>query len=119
MALEANKIPMSPAINAQLARISTPLNVKRCEQYLKKHLDRDYARYILQGLQYGFSIGLNVICASQKKHSISNENPEVVDKYIVEEVDKGNIATGSISTADSEGYHINRTGVIPKRHQPG
>ena len=58
MALEANKIPMSPAMIPQIARVSTPLNIKRWEQYLKKHPDRNYAGYILQGLQHDFSIGL-------------------------------------------------------------
>ena len=120
MALEANKIPMSPAMNTQLARISTPLNVKTWGRYLQKHSDRDYARYILQGLQHGFSIGLDPsmsFMSAKRNIPSANENPEVVDKYILEEVDRVNIL-GPLSS-QSTGYHINRIGVIPKRHQPG
>ena len=36
----------------------------------------------------------------------------------MEEVDRGNIL-GPFSSQSAEGYHINRIGVIPKRHQPG
>ena len=48
----------------------------------------------------------------------ANENPEIVDKYILEEVDRDNIL-GSFSSQSTKGYHINRIGVIPKQHQLG
>ena len=112
---------MSPAMIPQIARVSTPLNIKRWEQYLKKHPDRDYAGYILQGLQHGFSIGLDSSMSfnSAKRNMPSaNENPKVIDEYIQEETDKGNIL-GPFSLLSPSGYHVNRIGVIPKRHQPG
>lgn len=121
MALEAKKGLISSAINPQLARISTPLNVQIWKQYLRKHPDKDFAKYILQGLQLGFSIGLDTsisFVSANKNISSVDKNPEVIDKYILEEADKGNIL-GPFSFQGSEGYHINRVGVISTRHQPG
>ena len=118
MAFKANKIPMSSATCSQITKISTPLNIKMWKQYLQKHPDKDFAGYILQGLQYGFSIGLDLdpsmLFTSAKRNIPSaNENPKVIDEYILEETDKGNIL-GPFSFQSPSIYHVNRIGVMPK-----
>ena len=40
-------------------------------------------------------------------------DPKVIDEYIQEETDKGNIL-GPFSLLSPSGYHVNRIGVIPK-----
>jgi len=85
MALKANKIPTSPATIPQIVRVSAPLNIKMWEQYLKKHADKDYTGYILQGLRHGFSIGLDSsmsFISTKRNMPSANENPKVIDEYI-------------------------------------
>ena len=54
-----------------------------------------------------------------KKNMLSaNQNPEVVEKYIQAEVEKGNML-GPFSLDIFPSAHTNRSGVIPKKHQPG
>ena len=40
------------------AKFSTPLNLPAWRQKLSKHPDGDYARYILNGIEHGFRLGV-------------------------------------------------------------
>ena len=46
------------------------------------------------------------------------QHQEIIDAYLKEECDKGRI-TGPFMTEDTQGVHISRFGVTPKRNQPG
>ena len=48
----------------------------------------------------------------------ATKNQQVINEYISSEVEKGNIM-GPFGKAVAPKVHINRFGVIPKKHQPG
>jgi len=66
----------------------------------------------------GFHIGANpsVKLKSANKNMFSaQQHPEDIDEYLKKEVQLGNI----LPPATAPAVHINRFGVIPKKHQPG
>ena len=79
-------------------------------------------KYLLEGMRYGFHIGYNWV--NPRKPAKSNmpsthEHPEVIDKYIQKELNLDRIA-GPFEKGDLQPpVHINRFGIIPKKHQEG
>ncbi len=109
------------AVPPQLQAIHTPLRCSSWQHYLRNHPDSEFVAFLLDGISNGFRIGFNYErhqCRTAKRNMQSAiQNPEVVDKYLAKECEKGRVVgpldKGSVS------LHINRFGVIPKPHQPG
>ncbi len=105
----------------RLAAVKTPLNIAAWRKRLRTHQDADYTNYIVTGLEHRFHIGVAVFTTLNpaKKNMLSAEkNPQVVDDYLAKEVEAGNIL-GPFPLSSAPKAHINRFGVIPKKHQPG
>lgn len=102
----------------QVQEIVSPLVVKNWAALLDAHPDKDFVAYILQGISKGFRIGYDytrrVKRASGNLLSAS-QNPEVVTKYIQEEVALGRIL-GPLEPDLSARVHVSPFGVIPKGH---
>ena len=116
-----HKVGTSQPGDVRLAHISTPLKPSAWEQYLCSHPDKDFVTYILKGIQQGFRIGVNTTanCISANKNMRSAMlNPQVIEEYIKQEIELGNVI-GPFTKAVAPAVHINRFGVIPKKHQPG
>ena len=84
---------------------------------------KDFFKNILQGIQYGFHIGAFSIkltdplkAAKSNVHS-TQKHPEVIDEYVQKELRQGNFL-GPFALHTAPVVHINRLGVIPKKHQP-
>lgn len=79
-------------------------------------------KYLLDGMKYGFRIGYNWANPrkpAKSKMPSTHEHPEVIDKYIQKELNLGRIA-GPFEKGDLQPpVHINRFGIIPKKHQEG
>ena len=115
-------IPLSlTAVPPILGTISTPLKWEAWATELEPHPDKEYARYIVAGIKQGFRIGFNYKnhrCNSAKSNMLSAvQHPQPIEAYISKEVAAGQII-GPMS-ADVEGIHVSRFGIIPKPHQPG
>ena len=96
--------------DTRLASLSTPLNLAAWTYKLRKHPDKEFAQYILDGVKHGFSIGVNesATFTSAKKNMLSaNQNPRVIDSYLSTEVKSGNIL-GPFPEQTAPKIHINR-----------
>lgn len=111
-----------PITDPRLAPITTPLNIGAWSQCLKYHPDRQFAEYILRGISEGFKLGFNPdskLRAASRNMPSAEEHPEVISKYITQEV-KASRILGPFTPNDIEPtVHVSRFGVIPKGHTPG
>ena len=87
---------------------------------LASHPDKAFTAYILQGISKVFTIGFNrahLLCPSKKNMSSVQANPQVVMKYIKEEVQAGRL----LQVPNAAGFQIQTSSfrVIPKCYQPG
>ena len=73
MALDSQPAAKSFGIDQHLGAIVSPLHLPAWERRLAKHPDREYAHYILRGIEYGFHIGVNQarVFKSAKKDMLS------------------------------------------------
>ena len=55
--------------------------------------------------------------SAQRNMSSAEQNPDMVQKYLAKEKALGRVIV--VNPADCWPIHINRFGVIPKKHQPG
>ena len=114
------QVDTSRSVDVRLTSLSTPLKLAAWEQHLCNHPDQDFVAYILKGIQQGFRIGVdsthNFISATKNMRS-ATLNPQVIEEYIKQELELGNIV-GPFSKTLAPAVHINRFGVIPKKHQP-
>ena len=88
---------------------------------LADHPDKQFANYILKGIEQGFRIGCHVDSPLQSaKHNMlsASQHQEIIDNYLKEECAKGRVA-GPFKEEQAIGMHISRFGVIPKKSQPG
>ena len=86
---------------------------------LAAHPDREFAEYILEGLQLGFRIGFDYshpLVSSRRNMRSARLHPNVVEEYLYGECAEGRIIGPLASTI---GIHTSRFGVIPKGHTPG
>jgi len=86
---------------------------------LRNHPEREFVEFLLQGFTEGFEIGYH----GPDMHRISRNlrsadaNPDVVDKYLSEEVQKGRIL-GPFNSLPLENLQCQPIGIVPKK-QPG
>ena len=108
-------------IDPRLGSAVTPLRAMAWERRLRRHADEAFVGYILRGLNHGFHLGVQeegVFQSALRNMPSASKNPEVVEEYIQQEVEKGNIL-GPFAPGTAPKVHINRFGAIPKKHQPG
>ena len=109
----------SSAIDSRLQAISSPLCLAQWQQRLRAHPDADFSQYILQGLEFGFHIGVQEgaqLQPARKNMQSAGEHPEIIAEYLQAETAGGRIL-GPYSLNTMPGIHTNRFGVIPKKHQ--
>ena len=107
--------------NGKLAPVITPLQTQNWAELLCKHPDQSFVDYILQGLQQGFHIGYKRggrLLAASKNMLSALDHPEVVQKYLQDERQKGRVL-GPFDLGELPGLHVSKFGVIPKSNQPG
>ena len=112
-----------PPLKLQLSSstIATPLNLQAWRTALSDHPDRQFASYILSGIENGFKVGFN---RDQPLHSVSKNclsadaHPQVITKYIREEAAAGRFL-GPIADDQVQFVQISKFGVIPKGHTSG
>jgi hypothetical protein len=112
-------IPSSPSCSKWLP----PLDVSVWAAALSQHPDRAFARYICQGLQFGFWIGFNGtlrLKSTPVNMGSAREHPAVVSEYLVKKLTLGRMLGPFPKSASmAAAVHINRFGVIPKGHNTG
>ena len=107
----------------EMLGITSPLTnrLPQWQQALAEHPDRDFATYVLNGIEHGFRVGFaqgNPLSSARRNmHSVAL-HPSVVDSYIRSETQEGRIL-GPFPPGHIQGLHVNRMGVIPKGHTPG
>ena len=84
MKLSHQVVPSGP-VDTHLAYVTTPLKFSVWEQQLCGLPDKDFAAYILKGIQQGFRIGVDPTAnpsSATKNMRSAVVNPQVVDEYI-------------------------------------
>ena len=101
-------------------RVTTPLLKEVWSFMLSAHPDKQFVKYIVDGISNGFRIGCVMGSLQPAKRNMLSavQHPEIIDKYLMEECEKGWVA-GLFTAEDVEDIHISRFGVIPKKNQPG
>ena len=102
--------------------VSTPLSLPAWEQALTSHPDRAFARYICQGLRYGFRIGFQrsaQLRPAKANMESAKQHPDVVSEYLHKECSLGRMLGPFPETSQLPPLHISRFGVIPKGHNTG
>ena len=107
----------------ELSRTSSPLlpHLRVWRTGLNDHPNREFAHYIVEGLQDGFRMGFDYTssCRPAKCNMPSaTDHPEVIDQYVVGECNAGRIL-GPFRRGAVDGLQVNRLGVVPKGHVPG
>ena len=106
----------------QLGGVSTPLILSAWSEELRPHPDREFAGYLVNGINQGFRIGSK---GGQLQSAVDNMRsvatcPQVVDEYISKECGRGTMLGPLPSSMLAElDVHINRFGIIPKSGRPG
>lgn len=105
-----------------LTKVVTPLVWAEWYRQLQDHPDSTYKHYILEGIRQGFRVGFrygSYANQSTKKNMRSAlDNPEVVDRYLANEVGLKRVV-GPIVPTLLPTATVSSFGVIPKPHQPG
>ena len=105
-------------LQLSLSTIATPLNLQAWRTALSDHPDRQFASYILSGIENGFRVGFN---CDQPLHSVSKNcpsadaHPQVITEYTTEEAAAGHFI-GPIADDQAQFVHISKFEVIPKGH---
>ena len=97
--------------------MTTPLQRREWEKVLATHPDHAFARYICQGLQYGFRIGFHhgaPLQSAKRNMESARSHPEVVTDYLQKECSLGRMLGPFSETEALPCLHVNRFGVIPK-----
>ena len=107
----------------ELLVIKSPLHahLRAWQAGLAAHPDREFAAYILEGLQYGFRVGFDhtkPLKPASKNMPSAQLHPEVIDQYLAKEASAGRIL-GPIAAGTTNRAQTNRLGVVPKGHTPG
>ena len=112
----------SASVSSDLGGITSPFVLPEWEKLLSGHPDRMYCEYLLKGMREGFRIGFaysKCVCISAKSNMGSaSQNPSIIDKYVEQELALHRFM-GPLDSSLASHVHVNRFGVIPKRHQPG
>ena len=106
----------------ELMAVATPLCLQAWEEALAPHPDRAFARYLCDGLQFGFRIGFKwgfpLRSASSNMES-ARQHLEVITQYLHKECSLGRMLGPFPTTASLPPLHFNRMGVVPKCHNTG
>ena len=121
--LEGARRPETDAPHLELTQINSPLRdaLTEWEALMQDHPDRDFTKYILEGIQNGFRIGFDhtsPLCRVKRNMLSASVHPEVVREYIQGEVGKGRMI-GPLPRQLWDLCHVSRIGVIPNDHTPG
>ena len=104
-------------VSIVLDGVRSPLQWEVWQEHLRSHPDRDYAEYLICGLQDGFRIGFDYQghkCRSSRENMRSAmEHPEVVQEYIEKECIAGRLL-GPLDPALFPEVHTSGFRVIPK-----
>ena len=103
---------------AAMAGVKSPLSLslRAWRERLRSHPDREFAEYVLSGLEHGFRIGFDYqtrLSSARQNMPSAAEHPEVVERYITDERTAGRIL-GPVGKEQLPGLQVNRFGVIPK-----
>ena len=121
LSLKHATLTPAPYIDHRIATVQTPLNIPEWQTCLQSHPDTDFAAYILNGLQFGFHLGCRRpanLQSSKTNMQSARQNHLIIDDYLRCETEAGNIL-GPYPPHSFPNLHINRFGVIPKKHHPG
>ena len=86
------------------------------------HPDRAYARYVCDGLRYGFRVGFRhgaPLKSAMANMVSANHHPQIVSEYLHKEIERGRMLGPFPDAGGLPPLHINRFGVIPKGHNTG
>ena len=118
--LEACSSDSNEALPAYLCQVVTPLKLEAWRKVLSSYPDQRFATYILRGIEQGFRIGYNPhlvkLQPARANMSSAAEQPEVVEKYLLEELSANRIVR--VNGSDTDLIHCSPFGVIPKRSRP-
>ena len=106
---------------SNFSTVNTPLRLQSWQRRIQSHPDRNFINYILSGIERGFRIGRDSTChvnSATKNKQSAHDNPNAIEKYLQDQIQQGNIF-GPFLPHETPNVHINRFGVIPKKHQPG
>ena len=100
--------------------IISPLQPVVWARALQNHPDEQLCEYILRGLQFGFHISFahsQPLSSARVNMPSAAANPQPVDEYLSKERAAHRVI-GPLTPSMVDQIHVNRFGVIPKRHQP-
>ena len=115
------RISRSLPTNPLFASISTPLHLEAWRKHLVNHPDQDFVQFVVRGIREGLQIGVDPTASfvlANRNMSSTFKNPQVFEDYLSKQATAGNIF-GPFSPSTLPYVHINRFGIIPKKHQPG
>ena len=116
LCLEHSSLNRATDVDRRLLTVHTPLILTSWKQRLLPHPDQDFVNYVLNGIKKRFCIGRNTLHPLQsasKNMSSARENPQVIEEYLQNEIQQGNIL-GPFLPHTAPAVHIKRFGVIPK-----
>ena len=104
--------------------VVTPLKGDEWARALQHHPDKEWVRYVCEGIRDGFRLGFagqrEALRPCARNMKSADEHPQVIQQYLDREVAEGRVwDVGTVAEADA--MHIQRSpfGVIPKKGQPG
>ncbi len=107
--------PVSKAVNKKYKNyLSTPVNIPRLATELTHHPDKDFHKYLLSGLSYGFNPGVE--CALSQSHICNNlqSEPDVVNDLIEKEVKSG-FMIGPFNEPPFEIFRVRPIGIATRK----
>ena len=108
----------SVKVPPEATRICTPLIPKQWERHLATYPNRELTQFFIAGITSGFRLGckpsLQKLKSSRKNLVSCQEHPEIVNKYLANELKESRIA-GPFNKLSIPDAHISRFGVIPKK----
>lgn len=99
----------------------SPLKPEEFASKLIQHPDQQLVAFVLDGLRNGFRLGFQhsrKLKSANKNKPSANHHPEVIDRYLANEVSLGRVA-GPFPSPPFPNLHVSSFGVIPKKGQPG
>ena len=119
--LRLNQCPSLARLPENLRVVKTPLVADAWAEALRRHPDREYVGYLVQGIRHGFHIGYmggHALQPSKRNMGSARQNPQVVSDYLRKERQAGRVL-GPVDLEVGHSVHTNRFGFIPKPYQPG
>ena len=100
----------------------TPIDAHKLWRELCLHPDQVKVDYVISGLTNGFRLGFDPLAVSLQSaaHNMPSASlqPSVIDQYLLTECEKRRVA-GPFLISPIPNLYVSRSGVIPKKHQPG